>query len=193
MHEISRVVLSDVLSNICITILLLLLSTILPKPMNAIQFMPEISRVALLDVLSDVFITLIITEHYQNHAKASRSEIRFSATHLCEEFCEKLFVLLNKGDDLDLVKEDEGGERGEHVLLEDGRRRQNNVLDVLNAIRLVDLGQQLGVVDLNHLKSEKGIVISLLQFFVFVCHRRHLLSAKMISNCNPKSKPMLYH
>jgi hypothetical protein len=54
MHEISRVVLSDVLSDVFITNYY----WILPEPMNAIKFMHEISRVVLSYVLWDVFITI---------------------------------------------------------------------------------------------------------------------------------------
>ena len=61
------------------------------------------------------------------------------------------FSSLNQRDDLDLIEEYERRESGEHVLLEDGGRGQDDVLDVLHAVRLVDLGEELGVVDLDDL------------------------------------------
>lgn len=50
---------------------------------------------------------------------------------------------LQHADDLHLVEEDEGGERGQEVLLEDGRCGQDNVLDVLHPVCLVNLLPQL--------------------------------------------------
>ena len=65
--------------------------------------------------------------------------------------CVDFLSSLNQRDDLDLIEEYERRESGEHVLLEDGGRGQDDVLDVLHAVRLVDLGEELGVVDLDDL------------------------------------------
>ena len=57
---------------------------------------------------------------------------------------------LNHVDNLHLIVEDEGVEAGEKVLLEHGRRRQNHVLNVLNSVGLVDLGDEVVVVDVGY-------------------------------------------
>ncbi len=75
----------------------------------------------------------------------------FLLSYLGEKLCEEFLVLLDECDDLHLVEEDERGQRRQHVLLEDRGRGQHHVLNVLDPVRLVDLGQQLRVVDLDHL------------------------------------------
>lgn len=50
---------------------------------------------------------------------------------------------LYEGDDLNFVEKDETRQCREHVVLENGWRWEDNVLNVLHAVRLMDFRQQL--------------------------------------------------
>ncbi len=83
---------------------------------------------------------------------------------------------LQHADDLHFIEEDEGGQRGQEVVLEDGLCGQDDVLDVLHAVRLVDLLPQLRVRDGDHL-FEPGRLGEELAVLLGLQQRRLVLQA----------------
>lgn len=112
----------------------------------------------------------------KQHEIAPLAVGRVLVRQLPEQLGKELLVVLYQSHYLDLVEEDKATEGAEHVVLEHARRRQHNVLYVLDPIGLMDLGQQLGIRN-GYGLLEFGQLLEVLAMLLWLGQRRLVLEA----------------